>query len=105
MEDREIIELSLAYWRLKQWVDKVEVEKKRAAYSALRRIEAILSLHDVQLLSYDGQQYTIGLPVSVEETTEDLECDGAIIQRTLEPVIRQGQRILHYGIVRLTQGE
>ncbi|SFB81679.1 hypothetical protein [Butyrivibrio sp. YAB3001] len=97
----EIVELALAYWRLKRWVDKTEVDKKTSAYSSLRKIERYLNEQGVQLIGYDGQLYDIGLPVSVADEDEYLNCDKAIIEQTIEPTILLGETIVHFGKVLL----
>ena len=95
----DIIELALAYWRLKRWIDKIEVEKKLSAYNSLKKIEKYLLSKGVQLIAYDGQTYDIGLPVSLADDDGFYDCDDAIISQTIEPVIMIDEKIVHFGIV------
>ncbi len=95
----DIVDLAIAYWRLKRWLDKVEVEKKVSPYSSLRKIEKYLNEQGVELIGYDGQKYDIGLPVSVADEDDFCDCDDAIIDQTIEPVVVFEKRIVHYGKV------
>ncbi len=95
----DIIELALAYWRLKRWVDKVEVDKKLSAYNSLKKIGKYLENQGVQLIGYDGQSYDIGLRGSVAGDDGFYDCDEATIAQTIEPVILIDKEIVHYGIV------
>jgi len=97
----DIIELTKAYWRLKRWVDKVDIDKKQSAYSSLRKIEKYISDQGIQLITYDGQPYDIGLPVTNTDEDDFYNCDGAIIEQTIEPVIIRDNKIVNYGKVTL----
>lgn len=96
----EIIELALAYWRLNNWVEKSNEDRKNAAYSALRQIKLYLSERQVEIVDFLGQKYDDGLAVDVLdcESDEVVEAELYIVE-TIRPTIICNGNVVKYGQV------
>ena len=97
----DISELALSYWRMANWVDKANVERKMAANSALRQMKQYLQDEGIELFDFIGQKYDSGLAVDVlgSESKRDVPEEELIIIETVRPAILKNGNIIKYGQV------
>ena len=102
-----IVSLAIEYWRLLRLYERAvmeqEPDKHRKSLAQLRyasnRLNIILEKNGFRLISYNGDQYTPNLPVSVVNGDEISGDENLIIDQTLEPTVLYDGRVLSVGKV------
>lgn len=100
MNDYNLEDIALSYWRLKRWIDRAPVKEKKPALYALNRIEKWLNRAGLKILDLKGQSFDPGMPVEIIENEEVSEDNtDLIITKMLEPILIMNGELLHYGKV------
>ena len=91
-----MVTLAVEYWRLSNWLARIpSAVPAGPARHALRRMEELLKLCDLEVVSFDRRDYDAGLAVTVIDTIDDpkLPVGKTIVAQTLSPMV------LHKGAV------
>ena len=102
-----LTELATEYWRVlrsyKRAVVDLPIEKHARVNAQIRyaenRLTEILNENGLRLLSYEGQPYTINLPVTVVNSDDFQDEKELVIEQTLEPTVIAEGRVLSMGKV------
>ena len=94
----DIADLAMAAWRLEKWLQSTEVERKMAAKSALRTINAYLAENGIEMMDLTGCRFDAGYAVEVIESTAN-EDDTAVISEMIRPIITKDGSVVKYGQV------
>lgn len=94
-------DLALACWRLEEWVDEVNVERKTKALSSLRQIKRYLSENGIEFFDYLGQKYDSGWSIDVLgiEADPNIPEEELIVVETLVPLIVENGEVIKFGQV------
>jgi hypothetical protein len=85
-----MVTLSVEYWRLSRWLARVPASVQAGpARHALRRMEELLALCELEVVSMDNRPYDAGLAASVIDSTDDPELPAGkvVIDQTLSPMV------------------
>lgn len=106
-EKNEIAELALNYWRLSNWVERANSDRKSIAFSALRKISAYLDNLKVSLIDLSGKKYDDGYAADVigVDSEKDVPDEELIVKEMVKPIILYKGSVLRYGQVVLGDEE
>lgn len=85
-----MVTLAVEYWRLSDWLSRIPPAVPAGpARHALRRMEELLKLCNLEIVSLGGRDYDAGLAVTVIDAVDDpaLSSGQVIIDQTLSPMI------------------
>jgi hypothetical protein len=85
-----MVTLAVEYWRLSDWLGRIPLAVPAGpARHVLRRMEELLKLCDLEVVSLDRRAYDAGLAVTVIDTVDDPGLPGGtiIIEQTLSPMV------------------
>jgi hypothetical protein len=85
-----MVKLCVEYWRLSRWLARLPASVQAGpARHALRRMEELLALCELEVVSMDNQMYDAGLAASVIESVDDpdLPPGKVVIDQTLSPMV------------------
>ena len=100
----DITELAVASWRLEKWLDRVNVERKMAAKSALRTIKKYLHEKEIEVEDLTGERFDVGLAVTVvNNESEEAEEDKLLISEMVRPIVKEKGAVIQYGQVVLNE--
>jgi hypothetical protein len=108
-----LAELTVECWRLLRLAERLireqPADRQAGAHAQTRfvraRLDAILGTRGLRLISYDGEPYAPGLPVSIANADELDGNEGLIIAQTLEPTLLSNGQVVAMGKVILKQGD
>jgi len=106
-EQTILAELAAEYWKLLKAFDRsinlVPEEARQRLISQKKYSEGRLNhLSDqagMRILSYDGFDFEVNLPVTAVNADEVSNCDLVVVEQTLEPTIMVGTAIVKTGKV------
>jgi hypothetical protein len=102
-----LAELTVECWRLLRLAERLLREEPSDRQAAMRaqtryvrgRLDAILGARGLRLISYDGEPYAPGLPVTIGNADELDGNEGLVIAETLEPTLLTNGRVIAMGKV------
>jgi hypothetical protein len=90
-----MVTLAVETWRLSDWLARIPPAVPAGpARHVLRRMEEMLTLCELEVVSLDQRAYDAGLAATVIDTVDDPELPGGkvVIDQTLSPmVLRKGE--------------
>lgn len=100
-DKNDLSELALNYWRLLNWVEKSNADKKSIANSALKRINMYLEKQQIELRDLSGQRYDDGFAADVLgiETETDTPEEDLIVSEMVKPIIIYRGSVIKHGQV------
>ena len=100
-QKNDLAELALNYWRLMNWVNQSNVDRKMAANSALKKIGAYLEKQQVSLMDLTGQRYDDGYAADVMgiESERDVSEEELNVIEMVKPIIMYKGSVIRYGQV------
>jgi hypothetical protein len=106
-----LAELAVECWRLLRLAERLIREQPRDRQAAARaqaryvrgRLDAILGGRGLRLISYDGERYVPGLPVTIGNADELEGNEGLVVADTLEPTLLTDDRVIAMGKVILSK--
>ena len=84
--------------------DRLERERAQLAYSE-RRIQDILAVYGLRLVTYDGSEFSAQLPAEPINPEDFDSEEGLIISETIEPTVLYEGKIVLRGRVVLARGK
>ncbi len=101
LKQDKLAEMALNYWRLSNWVNNVNVERKMQANSALRKMGGYLEKEGIELRDLVGQKYDDGYAADVMgiESDEDIPDEELIVIEMVKPIILYKGSVIKYGQV------
>ena len=83
-----------------------KASKRTAQYRYSKgRLEALLEIAQIRILTFEGQKFTPNLPVSPVNADEMIDLHDLVVESTLEPTIVGDNMILYVGKVLLKGDE
>ena len=100
-EKNDLAELALNYWRLSNWLNNSNADRKAVANSALKKINAYLEKQQIALMDLTGQKYDDGYAADVMgiESDRDVSEDELIVSEMVKPIIMYQGSVVRYGQV------
>lgn len=100
-QKNELSEFALNYWRLSNWVNNVNVERKMQANSALKKIGSYLDGQGIELRDLTGERYSDGFAADVIgiDSETDIPDDEMIVSEMVRPIILLNGTVVKYGQV------
>lgn len=106
LPERLVAGFAIEVWRLRRRFERLPEESRMALRSiedSIVRLNDILSIHEITLLSHDGQAYDSGLHLEVVE--QATEAGKQRVVETVEPSVLWRGRVIRPGHVVLGPAE
>lgn len=99
-------DLAVECWRLQRWLASSPIPAAIVGRHVVRRIDALLKEHEIEVLDVTGQPYEPGLAVEVIDSIADEGATegGSVIDETVAPIVLWKGLVIRHGKVVTRRG-
>ena len=91
--------LATSIWKLRNWLNTINIDKKTQPDKALKVLESILNEENIEIFDYTGKEFNAGLAVEVLDNISTNKEETNYIVQTLKPIITIDGKVSQLGQV------
>lgn len=95
----DINKLATSIWKLRNWLNSTNIDKKTQPDKALKILESMLNEENVEVFDYTGKEFNSGLAVEVLDNISTNKEETNFIVQTLKPIITIDGKVSQLGQV------
>jgi len=95
----DINKLATSIWKLRNWLNSTNIDKKTQPDKALKILESMLNEENVEIFDYTGKEFNSGLAVEVLDNISTNKEETNFIVQTLKPIITIDGKVSQLGQV------